>query len=103
MANSQAADIHLSSGASPHQAMPQVSADMLEEKGAVEHTETLPYDSSTYENDAVIEEEPELHWRTYLAVLALFFLNLVQVFALTGPPAIVSFVIVPPDASDLVF
>lgn len=40
--------------------------------------------------DAIIEEEPELHSRTYLAVIALFFLNFVQVYALTGPPAIVS-------------
>lgn len=40
--------------------------------------------------NAIVEEEPELHARTYLAVLALFFLNFVQVYALTGPPAIVS-------------
>lgn len=40
--------------------------------------------------NAIVEEEPELHARTYLAVMALFFLNFVQVYALTGPPAIVS-------------
>ncbi len=36
------------------------------------------------------EEEPEIHARTYFALAAMFFLNYVQVFALQGPPAIVS-------------
>lgn len=35
------------------------------------------------------EEEPALHLRTWTAVGALFFLNLVQVFALQGPPSFV--------------
>lgn len=35
------------------------------------------------------EEEPELHFRTYCAVAAMFLLNFVQVFALTGPPVVV--------------
>ena len=36
------------------------------------------------------DEEPEFHARTFIALAALFLLNLVQVFALTGPPAIAS-------------
>lgn len=40
-----------------------------------------------YDDD---EEEPEIHARTYLALLAMFTLNLVQVLALQGPPAVVS-------------
>lgn len=36
-----------------------------------------------------VDEEPELHARTYIALLAMFLLNLVQVFALQGPPAVV--------------
>jgi hypothetical protein len=40
-----------------------------------------------YEND---EEEPELHMRTYIALLAMFLLNYVLVFALNGPVAVVS-------------
>lgn len=40
-----------------------------------------------YDND---EEEPEIHATTYLALLAMFTLNLVQVLALQGPPAVVS-------------
>ena len=38
-------------------------------------------------NDA--EEEPELHMRTWLALASMFLLNMVQVFALQGPPAVV--------------
>lgn len=36
------------------------------------------------------DEEPELHVRTIIACIAMFLLNLVQVFALQGPPAVVS-------------
>ena len=36
-----------------------------------------------------VDEEPELHFRTYIALLSMFLLNLVQVFALQGPPAVV--------------
>lgn len=36
------------------------------------------------------EEEPELHMRTWIALFAIFVLNLVQVFALQCPPAVVS-------------
>jgi len=39
-----------------------------------------------YDDD---DEEPELHARTYFALAAMFFLNLVQVLALQGPPAVV--------------
>lgn len=36
------------------------------------------------------EEEPEIHMRTWIALASMFVLNLVQVFALQGPPAVVS-------------
>ncbi len=52
----------------------------LEDVGANEHN--LVYDD--------VDEEPELHARTYIALLAMFVLNMVQVFALQGPPAVVS-------------
>lgn len=35
------------------------------------------------------EEEPEIHMRTWIALASMFILNLVQVFALQGPPAVV--------------
>lgn len=40
-----------------------------------------------YDNDEV---EPEVHARTYIAVLAMALLNFVQVVALQGPPTVVS-------------
>jgi hypothetical protein len=52
----------------------------LEDVGANAHN--LVYDD--------VDEEPELHARTYVALLAMFVLNMVQVFALQGPPAVVS-------------
>ena len=44
-------------------------------------TRDLVYDNA--------DEEPELHLRTYIAVAAMFLLNLTQVFALQGPPVVV--------------
>lgn len=35
------------------------------------------------------DEEPDLHLRTYIAIAAMFLLNLTQVFALQGPPVVV--------------
>jgi hypothetical protein len=37
-----------------------------------------------------VDEEPELHMRTYVALFSMFMLNMVQVVALQGPPAVVS-------------
>lgn len=36
-----------------------------------------------------LDEEPEIHLRTWIAMLSMFLLNFVQVFALQGPPAVV--------------
>lgn len=73
--------------------------DLAEKIGEAGDTQNLEYAApqmskteyaESDDPNAIVEEEPELHMRTYLAVLALFFLNFVQVYALTGPPAIVS-------------
>ncbi|KAI7089809.1 hypothetical protein KC340_g13036 [Hortaea werneckii] len=45
-------------------------------------TRDLVYDNA--------DEEPELHFRTYIAIAAMFLLNLTQVFALQGPPVVLS-------------
>ena len=37
-----------------------------------------------------VDEEPELHITTYIALVSMFLLNMVQVLALQGPPAVVS-------------
>lgn len=36
-----------------------------------------------------VDEEPSLHVRTYIALAAMFILNLVQLVALQGPPSFV--------------
>lgn len=40
----------------------------------------------------LVSEEPEVHFRTYLATAAMFLLNLVQVVALQGPPIAVCYI-----------
>ena len=58
-----------------------------DEKAGEERTESATTTSAfDYDDDA---HEPELHARTYVAVLAMFLLNMVQVLALQGPPAVV--------------
>ena len=82
---------------------------MAEKIGGVEDHQNLEYATPIPKNDStlsdnsngIVEEEPELHARTYLAVLALFFLNFVQVYALTGPPAIVSCLIELEDIAEV--
>lgn len=54
---------------------------LSEEKPPDRHATNLVYDD--------VDEEPELHARTYIALAAMFLLNLVQVVALLGPPAVV--------------
>ena len=41
----------------------------------------------TYDN---AEQEPEIHFRTWIAVAAMMLLNFVQIIALQGPPVVVS-------------
>ncbi|RSH79191.1 uncharacterized protein EHS24_001230 [Apiotrichum porosum] len=73
-------------------------AKFRDDKPEVEHREGDATDSSPepasfldmeYDND---DQEPELHARTYVALAALFVLNYVQVFALNGPPSVLSYI-----------
>ena len=66
--------------AAPHQDEKDARAERHVEQATRE--ENLVYD--------YLDEEPELHLRTYIALLAMFLQNLVQVFALQGAPAVVS-------------
>ena len=54
----------------------------------VKHSEQVvtSEDNLVYDD---VDEEPELHARTYIAFASMFVLNLVQVLALQGPPAVV--------------
>lgn len=62
----------------------------MSEKPAIEHVERTsePEVNLIYDN---AEEEPELRARTYIALVSMLMLNLVQVFALQGPPAVVQY------------
>jgi hypothetical protein len=64
-----------------HEDEKDVSTEKNEELIFVSSEENLAYDD--------VDEEPELHFRTYVAVAAMFLQNLVQLFALQGPPAVV--------------
>lgn len=57
----------------------QPGSDHLEQ--VVTNDQNLHYDE--------VDEEPQLHARTWLALAAMMLLNMVQVVALTGPPVVV--------------
>ncbi|KAK5693787.1 hypothetical protein LTR17_025025 [Elasticomyces elasticus] len=57
--------------------------------GHVEHSPEPEVEANLIYDD--VDEEPELHIRTYVALVSMFMLNLVQVFALQGPPAVVQY------------
>jgi hypothetical protein len=56
--------------------------------GVTEHNECI---TSSHENSYEDAElEPEIHWRTYVALLAMVLINYVAVISLQAPPAVVS-------------
>lgn len=65
--------------------------DLDYEKTASE-TQHLENVTKAYDENLVyrLNEEPELHLKTWFALAAMFLLNMVQVFGLLGPPAGVS-------------
>lgn len=56
--------------------------------GAVRHFENLVTEEANLVYDG--DDEPEIHIKTWIALASMFVLNFVQVFALQGPPAVVS-------------
>jgi hypothetical protein len=64
---------------------PTGSEKMSDKDGHVECV-SASGENPEYDN---VDEEPELHIQTYIALAAMFLLNMVQVLALQGPPAIV--------------
>ena len=64
----------------------QTPSENLSEEKHLEQVVTSE-DNLVYDD---VDEEPELHARTYIALASMFLLNLVQVVALQGPPAVVS-------------
>lgn len=57
--------------------------------GYTEHKElsTPASESLTYD---YVDVEPDIHWRTYVALVTMFLLNYVAVISLQAPPAVVS-------------
>ncbi len=76
----------MSSNAEPMQAHSPVHEETSEDEKHLDRVLTSSTGNLVYDNN---EEEPEIHARTWFALLAMFLLNLVQVFALQGPPAVV--------------
>ncbi|KAL2395177.1 hypothetical protein ABEF93_001442 [Exophiala dermatitidis] len=70
---------------------------IMEETKSAEEKHLPPVSSADNNNDNNLvydepDEEPELHARTYIALLSMFLLNMVQVVALQGPPAVLSYI-----------
>ena len=68
-------------------AQPEISKERPSQQVEDADSDKVALNNLAYENP---DEEPELHMRTFMAIGAMFFLNMVQVFALQGPPAVVS-------------
>jgi hypothetical protein len=66
-----------------------VSVGEKEHAASDRQVEEVDKDDGNLHYDEV-DVEPELHMRTYIALAAMFMLNMVQVVALQGPPAVVS-------------
>ena len=67
-----------------HAISPHNEKTLTEEKHVEEDVTSEP--NLVYDD---VDEEPELHARTYLALGAMFLFFFVDVFALQGPPAVV--------------
>ena len=50
----------------------------------------------------IVDEEPDIHMRTWIALAAMLLLNLAQVFAVQGPPAVVSWCSIKQDLINLI-
>src|SRR4051812_31283192 len=85
----------MSSNVAPAEKAPNSGAEIVQtsirDKNSVDEKQienvNTEFSNMEYNND---DEEPEFHARTWLALAAMFLLNLVQVVALQGPPAMVS-------------
>lgn len=79
---------------------PSGKGELQKLEGASHHAEGVETEKEKTSNTRVQEadppvwddqdEVPALHFRTWIALAAMFILNLVQLVALQGPPAVVS-------------
>lgn len=77
--------------------MGDATVPTLENEGISEAPEKNPPSRHLEEADGAadlvydnVDEEPEIHMRTWIALAAMLVVNLTQVFAIQGPPAMVS-------------
>ncbi|EXJ73007.1 uncharacterized protein A1O5_04156 [Cladophialophora psammophila CBS 110553] len=68
-----------------------VSVDEKRDLSSEKQIEDVDINDQNLHYDEV-DEEPELHARTYIALFSMFLLNMVQVVALQGPPAVLDFI-----------
>ncbi|KAH7348901.1 putative siderophore iron transporter [Rhexocercosporidium sp. MPI-PUGE-AT-0058] len=87
----------MSSNVAPAEKAPNSGAEIVQtsirDKNSVDEKQienvNTEFSNMEYNND---DEEPEFHARTWLALAAMFLLNLVQVVALQGPPAMLAYI-----------
>ncbi|KAH7089425.1 putative siderophore iron transporter [Paraphoma chrysanthemicola] len=84
-----------------HPAVHDVGVVTNSEKSETGMTEHKEHVSSSYEHVYENAElEPEIHWRTYIALLAMVLINYVAVISLQAPPAVLNFIGNSLDAAD---
>ncbi|KAF2008792.1 putative siderophore iron transporter [Aaosphaeria arxii CBS 175.79] len=69
---------------------PALSNNDKDRACSTEHREHIP--GSDQPDQADVQNEPELHWRTYCALFALIITNYVAVISLQAPPAVLNYI-----------
>ena len=73
----------------PHSAAPIEEASTEKEPSRYQQIEKIDVDQDDLVYDDA-DHEPELHYRTYIALGAMFLLNFVNTFSVFSPPVAVS-------------
>ncbi|KIW18439.1 hypothetical protein PV08_02727 [Exophiala spinifera] len=66
-----------------------IGKEQTQEEVHVENVAT-DYDLNLHYDE--VDEEPELHMRTYIAIAAIWLMNLAQTIAIQGPPAVITYI-----------
>ncbi|ETI27892.1 hypothetical protein G647_00341 [Cladophialophora carrionii CBS 160.54] len=90
MASNTLSDAAVEKGAQPN-GSDLVSVEEKREVSSEKQIEDADAGDGNLHYDEV-DEEPELHMRTYVALFSMFLLNMVQVVALQGPPAVLDWI-----------
>jgi hypothetical protein len=90
MASNNTSETNFEKNGLSSETTPNLSKEHLPKDDSVLDDGNLHYDNG--------DVEPEIHFRTYVALFAMFMLNFVSVVALQGPPAVVSALLAYNDA-----